>query len=68
MISPSLPNLFQTCVVLVTVFVYSVLCLVIVAGVAFMVFMTKVLGGNSARFFVAQQGELGVVEGQVERS
>ena len=71
MISQSLPNLFQTCVVLVTVFVimlyYSVwMCLVIVAGVAFMVFMTKVLGGNSARFFVAQQGELGVVEGQVE--
>ena len=71
MISQSLPNLFQTCVVLVTVFVimlyFSVwMCLVIVAGVAFMVFMTKVLGGNSARFFVAQQRELGVVEGQVE--
>ena len=71
MISQSLPNLFQTCVVLVTVFVimlyFSVwMCLVIVAGVAFMVFMTKVLGGNSARFFVAQQRELDVVEGQVE--
>ena len=71
MISQSLPNLFQTCVVLVTVFVimlyFSVwMCLVIVAGVAFMVFVTKVLGGNSARFFVAQQRELGVVEGQVE--
>ena len=71
MISQSLPNLFQTCVILITVFVimlyYSVwMCLVIVAGVAFMVFMTKVLGGNSARFFVAQQRELGVVEGQVE--
>ena len=71
MISQSLPNLFQTCVVLVTVFVimlyFSVwMCLVIVAGVAFMVFMTKVLGGNSARFFVAQQRELGVVEGQVD--
>ncbi len=71
MISQSLPNLFQTCVVLVTVFVimlyFSVwMCLVIVAGVAFMVLMTKVLGGNSARFFVAQQRELGVVEGQVE--
>ncbi len=55
MISQSLPNLFQTCVVLVTVFVimlyYSVwMCLVIVAGVAFMTFMTKLLGSNSARF------------------
>ena len=71
MISQSLPNLFQTGVVLVTVFIimlyYSVwMCLVIVAGVAFMVLMTKLLGGNSARFFVAQQKELGVVEGQVE--
>ena len=71
MISQSLPNLFQTSVVLITVFIimlyYSVwMCMVIVAGVAFMVFMTKVLGGNSARYFVAQQKELGVVEGQVE--
>ena len=71
MISQSLPNLFQTGVVLTTVFIimlyYSVwMCMVIVAGVAFMVFMTKVLGGNSARYFVAQQKELGVVEGQVE--
>ena len=43
----------MTSVVLITVFIimlyYSVwMCLVIVAGVAFMVFMTKVLGGNSA--------------------
>ena len=71
MISQSLPNLFQTGVVLTTVFIimlyYSAwMCMVIVAGVAFMVFMTKVLGGNSARYFVAQQKELGVVEGQVE--
>ena len=71
MISQSLPNLFQTGVVLITVFIimlyYSAwMCMVIVAGVAFMVFMTKVLGGNSARYFVAQQKELGVVEGQVE--
>ena len=46
---------------------YSVwMCLVIVAGVAFMTFMTKLLGSNSARFFIAQQTELGVVEGHIE--
>ena len=71
MISQSLPNLFQTGVILITVFFimmyYSVwMCLVIVAGVAFMVVMTRVLGSKSAKFFVAQQRELGVVEGQVE--
>ena len=71
MISQSLPNLFQTSIVITTVFIimlyYSVwMCIVIVAGVAFMAAMTRLLGSKSARFFVAQQKELGVVEGQVE--
>ena len=71
MISQSLPNLLMTVIVIVTVFFimlyYSVwMCLVIVAGVAFMTFMTKLLGSNSARFFIAQQTELGVVEGHIE--
>ncbi|MEE1372331.1 MAG: ABC transporter ATP-binding protein, partial [Parolsenella sp.] len=71
MISQSLPNLFQTSIVITTVFIimlyYSVwMCIVIIAGVAFMVAMTRLLGSKSARFFVAQQKELGVVEGQVE--
>ena len=71
MISQSLPNLLMTVIVIVTVFFimlyYSVwMCLVIVAGVVFMTFMTKLLGSNSARFFIAQQTELGVVEGHIE--
>ena len=71
MISQSLPNLLMTVIVIVTVFFimlyYSVwMCLVIIAGVAFMTFMTKLLGSNSARFFIAQQTELGVVEGHIE--
>lgn len=71
MISQSLPNLLMTCIVLVAdmliMLYYSVwMCAVIVLGVAFMALMTKLLGGRSARFFVAQQRELGVVEGQIE--
>ena len=71
MISQSMPNLLMTVIVIVTVFFimlyYSVwMCLVIIAGVAFMTFMTKLLGSNSARFFIAQQTELGVVEGHIE--
>ena len=71
MISQSLPNLLMTIIVIVTVFFimlyYSAwMCLVIIAGVAFMTFMTKLLGSNSARFFIAQQAELGVVEGHIE--
>ena len=71
MISQSLPSLFQTGIVLATVFFimlyYSVwMCLVIIAGVAVMVLMTNLLGSKSARFFVAQQRELGATEGQIE--
>ena len=71
MISQSLPNLFQTGIVLTTVFIimlyYSVwMCVVIVAGVAFMAFLTKLVGGMSAKYFVAQQRELGMVEGNIE--
>ena len=71
MISQSLPNLVMTVIVLTTVFsimlYFSVwMCLVIVIGVLCMVALTKVLGSNSARFFIAQQRELGVVEGHIE--
>ena len=71
MISQSLPNLLMTIIVICTVFFimlyYSVwMCLVIIASVTFMTFMTKLLGSNSARFFIAQQTELGVVEGHIE--
>lgn len=71
MISQSLPNLLQTVIVLATVlfimFYFSAwMGLVIIAGVAIMTFLTKLLGSNSARFFIAQQTELGVVEGHIE--
>ena len=71
MISQSLPNLLQTVIVLATVlfimFYFSAwMGLVIIAAVAVMTFLTKLLGSNSARFFIAQQTELGVVEGHIE--
>ena len=71
MISQSLPNLLMTIIIICTVFFimlyYSVwMCLVIIAGVSFMALMTKLLGSNSAHFFIAQQTELGVVEGHNE--
>ncbi len=71
MISQSLPNLVMTIIVLTTVFsimlYFSVwMCLVIVIGVLCMIALTKLLGSNSARFFIAQQRELGVVEGHIE--
>lgn len=47
--------------------VYSVwLTLVLVMGVFVMIFMTRKLGGASAKYFVRQQRSLGAVEGFVE--
>ena len=71
MIGQSLPNITLTVVTLASVFCvmvyYSVwMAVIIVAGVLFMAYMTKVLGGRSARNFVAQQKEIGIVEGHVE--
>ncbi len=71
MIGQSLPNITLTVVTLVSVFCvmvyYSVwMAAVIVAGILFMSYMTKVLGGRSARNFVAQQRVIGIVEGHVE--
>ena len=71
MISQSLPNITLTvitCLSVVGVMVYySVpMAAIVILGVAFMAYMTKVLGSRSARNFVAQQKEIGVVEGHVE--
>ena len=71
MIGQSLPNITLTfvtfCSVIAVMVYYSVwMCLVIVAGVLFMGYMTKQLGGRSARNFVAQQKEIGIVEGHIE--
>ena len=71
MIGQSLPNITLTMVTLISVFgvmiYYSVwMAIIVVAGVGFMAYMTKVLGSRSARNFIAQQKEIGIVEGHVE--
>ena len=71
MIGQSLPNITLTivtiCSVTCVMLYYSVwMFLVVIAGVLFMAYMTKTLGGRSAKNFVAQQKEIGVVEGHVE--
>lgn len=71
MITQSLPNILITMITLSAVFVvmitYSVwMALVVVAGVAVMMWTTKRLGGRSAKNFIAQQREIGRTEGFVE--
>ncbi|WP_077598136.1 ABC transporter ATP-binding protein [Olsenella urininfantis] len=73
LIGVALPNLLTTLMAMVSVMAimlwYSVpLALVVVVMVAFMGFMTKVLGGRSARFFLAQQRALAKLEGFAEEA
>ena len=72
MIGQSLPNItltIVTCISVICVMLYySVwMCIIIVAGVLFMSYVTKQLGGRSARNFVAQQREIGIVDGPCGR-
>ena len=71
LISQSLPQLLTsgiTLVVLISIMLYfSVwMTLVIVAGVIAMSFVTKKIGGGSARHFVRQQIAIGKTEGFIE--
>ena len=71
MISQSLPQLYAaaltlTSLILIMLF-YSVnLMVVAVLGILAMFFVTKKIGGGSAKFFIKQQQALGKVEGYVE--
>lgn len=71
MISQSFPQLMVSAITVITVFgimmYYCIwLTLVVVIGVAIMLFITKKLGGGSAKFFIKQQKALGHLEGFVE--
>ena len=71
MISQSFPQLMISAVTVITIFsimmYYSIwLTLVVIAGVAVMLLVTKKIGGNSARYFIRQQQSLGEVGGFVE--
>ncbi|MGN0071302.1 MAG: ABC transporter ATP-binding protein [Atopobiaceae bacterium] len=72
-IGQSLPNLLTMVIAMVSVafimFWYSVpLTLVVLAMVAIMVILVRVLGGRSAHFFLAQQRALAAEEGFAEES
>lgn len=71
MISQSFPQLLVSAVTLIALFIimlyYSLwLTLIVLAGVAIMLFITKGVGGGSARYFFRQQTSLGKAEGFVE--
>ncbi len=71
MISQSIPQLIISGVTVTTIFCimlyYSVyMMIVVLLGVAIMLLVTKRVGGNSARYFLAQQKTLGKAEGFIE--
>ena len=68
LVSRSLPALLQSCTIILTVFFimlwYSIpMTLVVLVGVVAMLFVSKKVGGGSARFFVRQQKSMAEAEG-----
>lgn len=71
LVSQSLPQLCSTIITLVTLTVimiyYSILLwAIVVVGVIAILFITKTIGGRSAKYFMAQQRSVGRVEGYIE--
>ncbi len=71
MISQSLPQLFSSVIMLVSVFVSMLilsvpLTFVTLLMVAVMLYATKTFAGRSGKYFIAQQKDLGKVNGYIE--
>ena len=71
LISQSIPQLCSTIITLIVVGITMLYLSVsftvaVVIGVIIIIFVTKVIGGNSAKFFMAQQQAVGAMEGYVE--
>ena len=70
-LSQSIPQVFSAIVsmvaVLAAMFATNIyLTLVVIAMVILMIFVSRYLGGNSSKFFVKQQEDLGKVNGYIE--
>ncbi len=71
LVSRALPSLLQASVVVLTVFsvmlYFSVtMTLVLLVGVAAMLFTSRKLAGGSAKFFIRQQKSMGATEGYIQ--
>ena len=73
LVSQALPTLVQCSVIIVSVLAimlwYSVwLTLIVAAGVVLMTFLSKKIGGGSAKYFIAMQRAIGNQEGYVQET
>ena len=71
LISQAIPSLLRAGTVVVVVFCYMMylsiwMTLILTAGVFLMMFVSKKLGGNSAKFFMRQQKSIGATEGYIQ--
>ena len=71
LVSQAIPSFLQASIIIVTVFGimlwFSVwMTLIVIAGVALMFFVTKVVGGGSAKYFIRQQKAVAKTEGFVQ--
>ena len=71
LISQSLPQLLSSSIIVLTNIIimlyFSVnMTLIIVCGIFIMTFVTKKIGGKSAKFFIKQQKSIGKTEGYIE--
>ena len=71
LISQSIPSMISSCVIVISLvcimLYYSLqLFLVVVIGAFLMIFVTRTIGGRSARYFIRQQKSLGNEEGYIE--
>ncbi len=71
LVSNSLPHVFQSALILIflvfnMIYLSIWMALVVACGVVAMVWVTKKIGGNSARYFLKQQKSIAKTEGFVE--
>ena len=71
LISQSIPSMISSCIIVISLvcimLYYSLqLFLVVVIGAFLMIFVTRTIGGRSARYFIRQQKSLGNEEGYIE--
>lgn len=71
MISQSLPQMFASAITIITVFIAMLianvyLTLTVIVSLVIMLFITKKIAGNSAKYFIKQQEAVGKVNGYIE--
>ena len=71
LISQSIPSMISSCIIVISLICIMLyfslqLFLVVFIGVFLMIFVTRTIGGRSARYFIRQQKSLGNEEGYIE--